>query len=131
MVRERLAVLPTEATEQRTVIAWRDGMRLVEPRLWLLFAIPNDAPGAQRGRAGRMRGLGVLPGVPDLFVAVAARDVHGLFIEMKRREKWRLSDAQIKMHGRLHRAGYQVVTCAGADEAIQAIRYHLDMRIGG
>lgn len=49
----------------------------------LLFHIPN---GGKRTKveAARFKTIGVVAGVPDLFLALASNESHGLFIEMKR-----------------------------------------------
>lgn len=49
----------------------------------LLFHIPN---GGKRTKieASRLKAMGVLPGVPDLFLALPSGGYHGMFIEVKK-----------------------------------------------
>ena len=49
----------------------------------LLFHIPN---GGKRTKveAARLKAMGVVPGVPDLFLAIAGYGYYGLFIEVKK-----------------------------------------------
>lgn len=140
-------VCALESTEQQRLVAWADSMPLMMPfeRLnstgdsprcthigdWL-FAIPNG--GSRRKLTGRvslealrMRREGVRAGVPDLMLAIPSGSWHGLFIEMKRREKSasRVSPDQKTWLERLQRRGYRAEICYGADEAIALIREYL------
>ena len=81
-----------------------------------MFAVPNGG-GREMKEAIRLKAEGVLPGVPDIFIANPAGGYHGLFIEMKRAEGGRLSDAQRKIIEALREAGYRVAVCYGADDA--------------
>lgn len=67
---------------QVAVIAECDRRSLSNPLWGLIFAIPN---GGQRTKAqgGRLKAEGVRAGVPDLFLPVARRGYHGMFIELK------------------------------------------------
>ena len=74
-----------------------------------LFAIPNG--GARNVVTGAMlKAEGVLPGVPDLFLAAARNKFHGLFIEMKAGGN-KVSKAQSEMIDVLKNAHYKVVVC--------------------
>lgn len=83
---------------------------------WNLFAIPN---GGKRSwlTGARLKAEGVRRGVPDIMLAAAAMDYHGLFIELKT-EKGRLTDNQEAMLIRLDRAGYRAVCCRGYQAAV-------------
>lgn len=142
---------PLESTEQQHVVAWADAMPLALPfeRLngaggrsrcahvgdWL-FAIPNG--GSRRKLTGRvslealrMRREGVRAGVPDLMLAIPSGSWHGLYIEMKRRERSasRVSPEQKDWLERLRRRGYRAEVCYGADEAISLIREYLGLSL--
>ena len=66
------------------MIAWAALKECEFPQLRLLHAIPN---GGHRhyGTAVKLQKEGVRPGVPDLFLPVAIRGFHGLYVEMKKR----------------------------------------------
>lgn len=73
--------IPSESEEQKALIKWWAlQYPLFEP---LLFHIPN---GGLRNlkTAKRLKAEGVKAGVADLFLAIANKKYHGLFIEMKR-----------------------------------------------
>lgn len=121
------AAVPTEHEEQRHVMLWAAALeRRTVAALANLFAIPN---GGSRHivTARRMKAEGVKPGVPDLFLAHAAKGKHGLFIEMKRRKGGSLSREQADWRQRLEAAGYAVEMCRGAREAIAIIESYLGL----
>ena len=103
--------LPTAASPSRLVPeTWRReedlhraivAMLAVEMRVGVVFFHP--ANGGRRGKAeaGRLKGMGVVAGVPDLIVIVASR-AHGLEIKT---DAGRLSAAQKVMAERFRRAG--------------------------
>ena len=88
--RFRLAGIPLEHEEQASLISWCFAAQKLIPELSMLFAIPNQG-------AARLKNLqteGVMKGVPDLFLAVARGQYHGLFIELKRRKGGKVSFEQ-------------------------------------
>ena len=102
----------------------------------LHFAIPN---GGQRHKktARDLKAEGVVPGVPDLMIAVPNRHYHALFIEMKRRPKTlksskksysgiTVSDNQKVWLQYLNHNNYKAVVCYGADEAIDVIEEYME-----
>jgi hypothetical protein len=119
----------TEHQEQCAVIRWARSHP--DARLRNLFAIPN---GGARTKAGarQLKNAGVAAGVPDLLLAFPAftgvADAHGLFVEMKT-PRGRVSAEQSRWRRWLLAAGYSVVVCRSASEAIEAIEDYLG--IGG
>jgi hypothetical protein len=110
-----------EHNTQRLLVTW---FRTNYPD-WanLLFAIPN---GGQRSpvTAKRLKEEGVLPGVPDLFLAMPSSVSPGLFIEMKT-TSGRLSAAQKQRKQELEQSGYSVAVAFGYEAAKQAIEDYL------
>ncbi|WP_234733425.1 VRR-NUC domain-containing protein [Tellurirhabdus bombi] len=96
----------------------------------LLFAIPN---GGHRNKvvAAKLKMEGVLPGVPDLQLALPRGRFHGLFIEMKVKyatgKKNYSSPEQKKRVEELLEQGYQVVICYELNEFIVAINDYLNL----
>lgn len=70
----------------------------------LLWHTPN---GGQRNKivAAKLKRMGTLAGVPDIFIAEPVEKHHGLFIEMKA-GSGRLSKAQTALMKRLIERGY-------------------------
>jgi len=115
-----------ESKLQQACVKW---FRYSFPHI-LIFAIPN---GGKRGiiTARIMKGEGVLPGVPDLFIASGGSPLrvdtigkNGLFCEMKT-AKGKLSPAQKEVHAKLEQAGYCVKVCRSFDEFQQTVNEYL------
>jgi VRR-NUC domain len=112
--------VPTEHEEQCKVIEWCDQ----DPIAKKIFAIPNGSHKSP-ATAAKFKREGLRPGVPDLFLPVARRGFHGLFIEMKRTKGSVISDDQGKWIVQLGLDGYSCWVCRGADEAISVIQDYL------
>lgn len=115
---------------------WASLLKQKYPELDLLFAIPNGAKTTwRRDKRGnrysleaiRLLKTGLKPGVPDVFLAVARKGYHGLFIEMKY-GKNKPSDVQIKFIELLKKQGYLVKICYGFKESKQTISEYLDIK---
>jgi len=100
----------TEEWEQRQLVQWARRY----PWGQLLFHIPNE-------NHHHDTDIGVRSGVPDLFLPVPMGGRHGLFVEMKRTDGGRLSEAQRRWLGWLSELGYEAVCCHGCEEARDAI----------
>lgn len=111
--RNRSVTVPYENEEQYLVV---QELRIRYPKL-LFFHIPNGDKRAY-STANRLKGGGVVPGVPDLFFPALK-----LFIEMKRQRSAaaQVSKAQKYMMGLLREAGYRCEVCYGAQEAVSLI----------
>lgn len=92
----------------------------------LLYCIPNGQNvGPVAGK--RLRRMGLVAGVPDLFLSIARQDKHGLYIEMKS-AKGRLMPHQAELHARLREQGYEVMVCKSFDAAQETISNYLNDR---
>lgn len=141
----------SEHSHQAALMCWCAMNKHNDPRLDLLFAIPN---GGERNRvvASKLKAEGVKPGVPDLCLPVAAPKYErnttitdqirhwycGLFIEMKKpsvkhkrkvpADKWDtggVSADQKIMLANLEQQGYKVVVCYSWYEAANEIKFYL------
>lgn len=115
---------PSEHQEQVTVIDWwRHACKGYGLPEFALFAIPNG--GARDPITGsRLKAEGVRPGIPDLFLAAARHNQHGLFIEMKRQDGIQ-SARQKDVSTDLSYLGYGSWLAYSASEAIAAIKQYL------
>lgn len=90
-----------------------------DPRYGLIWANCN----AGKRSYGALRyylAEGLSPGVPDITVAVPSGIYPGMFIEMKT-EKGKVTENQKDWIGKLQSAGYRVVVCRSAKEAISEL----------
>ena len=69
--------------------------------------------------------MGVVPGVPDLFIRIACHGYHGLYIELKT-EKGRLSDKQRRFADSAVADGYKFVVVRSLDEFMRVVKTYLD-----
>lgn len=101
--------IPDEDYEQIISATWLDKLGL----LW--YHVPNG--GYRRlQEAIKFKRMGVKPGVPDVVICKARKSYHGLYIELKRREGGKLSDAQIHWREKLIAEGYLWQRANGCDE---------------
>lgn len=108
------AIIPSEHEEQVKVVTY------LNKRGFLNFAIPN---GGHRHfvEAVKLKRSGVQPGVPDLYVPMARKGYHGLFLELKRTKGGVISEYQQYWIEQLTKQGYLAVIVKGAEEAIRVI----------
>ena len=117
---------PTEEQEQMIVIEWRDLMIFRYPCLKLLIHIPNGGL-RSKSEAVRFKKLGVKSGVSDLFLPVARKGYHGIWIEMKRQKGGRLRPDQKEWIDDMTEQGYLALRADGADEAIGMLERYLEV----
>jgi VRR-NUC domain len=107
----------SEHAEQSSLITW---VRMIGarkyPELKLLHSIPN---GGERhpAVAAKLKAEGLKAGVCDLFLPVARRGHHGIYLEMKRRLDGRLTEEQIKFINAVIMQGYAAYVVCGWEEA--------------
>jgi hypothetical protein len=118
-----------ESQEQQALFQWASMAAKQTPELELLHHIPN---GGKRNKitAARLKKEGVKSGVPDVFLPVPRRNLHGLYIEMKA-AKGKISDNQREWLERLFLQGYAVNVCYGWEEAKDIILLYLKGVVDG
>ena len=114
---------PTEHEEAVLFADWCQAERLTDPRLALIFAIPNGGH-RQIGVARKMKAEGVKRGVPDYLLPVPNGEYHGLFIELKTKTGSTSKEQKQWLHA-LTQQGYLAVVAKGADEAISTVQKYL------
>ena len=116
----------SEAQEQVLLFQWAKMQENVYPELKLLFHIPN---GGKRNlkEAMNLKRQGVKAGVLDIFLPVARKDKHGLWIEMKY-GKNKCTIEQVKWLAWLYNQGYMCKVCWSSEEAIAVIKEYLGVK---
>lgn len=115
---------------QATFVAWARLQERVEPRLRLLFAIPNGAR-TTRSVSKRLKAEGMVAGVWDVFLPVPSRSgASGLWIEFKTPDG-RVSMEQSWFGLSMRQMGFAAVICRSVDEAIATVNAHLGVRLEG
>jgi hypothetical protein len=91
----------------------------------LLIAVPN---GGRRDKVtgARLKAEGVVPGVADLLLFIAAKGYHMLAIEIKT-PKGRQQPSQAEWQRKIEAQGYKYVVCHSVDEFIAEIKEYLDI----
>lgn len=116
---------PTEHEEQVTLFEWATLHERKYPALKRMYAIANAGAGAQSGQAGKMKGEGVKPDVPDICLAAASSGHHGLYIELKALDGV-LRPSQAEWLLTLRYAGYAAEVAFGWEEARDIIEAYIE-----
>jgi len=112
---------PLESTIQIAVMDFIRAIKLDH----ITWHTPNGGRmPAHRGE--KLRRLGVLAGVSDIFMARASRQYHGLALELKT-TKGRLSENQKSFLNNLLQEGYCSRKAHSIDEAIDTIKWYLQL----
>lgn len=114
----------SESTEQQALFQWASYNEAKHPELKLLYHIPNGGK-RYKATAVRLKKEGLKAGVPDVFLSVARKNYHGLYIEMKDRKSGTTSDSQKEWIENLHQQGYDVHVCHGWEVAKDTILWYL------
>lgn len=105
-------VIPTEDQEQAAFVQW---LRL---KGYKHFRVPNETYTNSWRQKAKNKALGVVSGVPDLFVLVNGQMVA---VEMKRRKGGVVSASQMEWLKALEEVGIAGRVCKGAEEAIEFV----------
>jgi len=89
-----------------------------------IYAIPNGGH-RKPAVAAKLKAEGVVAGIPDLHLPIAAGREHGLYIEMKRPGE-RPTAAQLIRMGQLRQNGYRAVVAEGWRAAVAILTDYLE-----
>lgn len=107
-----------EADEQIKVIAWCRAQGYPYSKI---YAVENERKTLTPWQAQHRTNMGVVSGVPDLFLPIMRNGLGGLYIEMKS-ASGRLSKNQRKFIDEAIAEGYGAYTCYSADQAINVLQ---------
>lgn len=123
-IRKRKKPAKPEHLAQCAVMQWSLYNLGKHPELKLLFAIPNGGS-RHPAEAVNLKKEGVKAGVLDLFLPVARKGYHGLFIEMKIKPN-KPSKEQEQFVIDVVEQGYQAHICYSAEDAIKVLKNYLN-----
>lgn len=112
------APVPTEAQEQAAFIQWLELTARADPRLYFA-TVGHGGFKLDRATAGRLKGMGLRAGTPDVIGCFKGRF---WAVEMKRQKGGQLSESQRETHRRILLAGGVVFVAKGAGAAIEFIK---------
>ena len=112
--------------ETQLQIAVADYLRY-QYRHVLFFHVPNGGARWKR-EAGKLKRMGVLPGVPDLLIFEPRGGFHGLAIELKVKGNYPTHSQKIVLE-QLNSKGWKAVSCYGFDKAREVIDAYLSARV--
>ena len=118
------SLVATESEEQKALFQWATLASGKHYELSLMFSIPNGSH-KSIATAMRFKSEGLKAGVPDIFLPVARRGFHGLFVELKRVQGGKLSTEQGRWRAAILCEGYQSIVCKGWLEASEKIMEYL------
>lgn len=118
-------MIATEYEEQVTLI---ELIKLYYPFLANhTIHIPNQRQ-CTIGYGAKLKKMGVLPGVPDLFIAWPTIKYYGLWLELKSK-KGKATALQLEFIERMRKVGFYGCVAYGADEAFSIIKDYLNNEI--
>jgi len=91
----------------------------------VIWHTPNGGKRNAR-EAGRLKAMGVLPGVPDLFIAEPNKYSHGLFVELKIKPN-KTTDKQKRVIAQLQTRGFTVEICYTLQDFIKVVQNFLSL----
>lgn len=121
---------PSEDRIQSDFVIWLWNEFPNYRRCW--YHIPNGGLRSAK-EATKLKAMGVVPGIPDIHIAIAGQGYNSLYIEFKEpgaNMKTEHVQAQLKVHECLKAVGNNVVICTSVEEAKEAFLNHIkDIRI--
>ena len=116
----------SEAEHQIRLLQEVEALTPKYPELAMLYHAANGEY-RNKATAGRLKAMGVNPGVPDVCLPVARCGYHGLYVELKSTRKGaRLTEAQKEWLDRLNANGYRAVCAFGWRVAMDEILNYLE-----
>lgn len=117
-------LIPSEHVEQCAVISWARANAYRYPCLRWLYACVNGQNKTVRQQA-YFKAEGLTSGVADLFLPDPRGEFCGLYIEMKRSRRGKISPEQEEFLEWAQSRGYAARVAFGADQGIEFLQEYL------
>jgi hypothetical protein len=113
----------SEEEIHKALMEWAGYKEAEMPALKMLHHVPNGGK-MPPGSAGKLKGMGMRRGVPDLVLPVPRDPHHGLYLELKS-PSGRVRPTQRWWLQALAEEGYAVEVAYRLDDAIEAVEEYL------
>lgn len=121
MIKDIFDIKPSEKQIQQMVIDWLNLHHLTKDKF---HSIPNE--GKRSVKTGRvMRSMGLKKGVSDIFLMIPTSQFHGMYLEIKRDKKSKISPEQLEFKKMALNQGYYACIAIGYDQCIEEINNYL------
>jgi len=97
---------------------WCRKRALVDERWSVAHHIPNGGSRRSAREGMKFKLMGVVAGIPDVFIPIPNNSFNGLYIEFKN-DSGSVSKVQKNVHSVIRGNGYAVAVCRSAEEAIR------------
>ena len=104
---------PSEGTEQIHLMQWCRWAEHKYPELAAIYHVPNEGK-RSASTGGKLKKMGLRPGVPDICLPVPKGGYSGLYIELKR-IGGKPTEEQLDWLELLDNYGHCVAICEGAE----------------
>ncbi len=122
-----LAYVPSESEEQQALKAWVDAHIYKYPVLKAFYHIPNEGK-RSKYEGERLKREGLKEGVSDNCLPVQKSGYGSLYIELKKRQGAKVSDAQSEWIELMKEVGNAAFVCEGWEQAAKVIEDYLEGR---
>jgi len=122
------ALSGTEDAIQIAIFMWAQQNLETYPDLLWMHAIPNGMHTPNKRAAGRMRAMGMKRGVCDIFLPVKRGEFSGLYIELKKNKKGKVSDEQDDFMDYVKSQGFGAIVCYSLEEAVKMLVEYLNYK---
>jgi len=113
--------LSEERLEQEALMEWINYQPLIKD---ICIHIPNEGKRSPRIGA-KLKRQGMKAGVSDIFIAYPTKRYHGLWIELKRKKRYRCTKEQQIWIDRMNELGYFACFAFGWEHAKDIIENYL------
>ena len=114
----------TEASLEEGCVTW---YRLQYGKSGLIIKIPNEGK-RSAAKGAEMKRRGLTAGACDLLIIAARSSYFGLFIELKKSEQEKTTEAQEKFIARVIKDGYAAEICKSFEEFESVVKKYMTGR---
>ncbi len=122
-----LPYVPSESEEQQALFEWVEAHIYRYPELEAFYHIPNEGK-RSKAEGAKLKREGLKEGVSDNCLPVKKGEYGSLYIELKKRQGGKVSDAQSDWIDLMKEVGNAAFVCEGWEQAAKVIEDYLEGR---